>query len=149
MFPGVDLLTVGQKQEQVLPRGPSWAVHKFGGTCVGNVERIQNVAKIIIDDPSERKVAVVSAMSKVTDMMYDLIRKAQARDDSYNSDLDVVHATHKETAVALLEDGHDLTKFLGILESDINNLRAMLRAIYIGMSHAAYFQLKFYRLFAF
>lgn len=129
---GVDLLTVGQKQEQVLPRGPSWAVHKFGGTCVGNVERIQNVAKIIIDDPSERKVAVVSAMSKVTDMMYDLIRKAQARDDSYNSDLDVVHATHKETAVALLEDGHDLTKFLGILESDINNLRAMLRAIYIA-----------------
>jgi len=124
---------VEEQQEQVLPRGASWAVHKFGGTCVGTSERIQNVAKIIVEDPSVRKVAVVSAMSKVTDMMYDLLRKAQARDESYIAALDMVHTKHRETAVALLEDGDDLKEFLGALEADILNLRAMLRAICIGI----------------
>lgn len=123
---------VEEQQEKVLPRGASWSVHKFGGTCVGTSERIQNVAKIIVEEPSERKVAVVSAMSKVTDMMYDLLRKAQARDESYIAALDVVHAKHRETAVALLEDGDDLKEFLGALEADILNLRAMLRAICIA-----------------
>jgi len=91
------------------------------------------VAKIIVEEPSERKVAVVSAMSKVTDMMYDLLRKAQARDESYMAALDMVHTMHRETAVTLLEDGDDLKEFLGTLEADILNLRAMLRAICIGI----------------
>ncbi|KAG0616791.1 hypothetical protein M758_5G142100 [Ceratodon purpureus] len=127
---GVDL--VEERKEQVLPRGASWSVHKFGGTCVGTSERIQNVAKIIVEDSSVRKVAVVSAMSKVTDMMYDLLHKAQARDDSYIAALDAVFKKHKDTAVALLEDGEDLKTFLGILEADVQNLRAMLRAICIA-----------------
>lgn len=136
---GVDL--VDERKEQVLPRGASWAVHKFGGTCVGTSERIQNVAKIIVEDSSVRKVAVVSAMSKVTDMMYDLLHKAQARDESYNAALDMVSKKHKETAVALLEDGEDLEKFLAILEADIQNLRAMLRAICIGTLLLIYLKL--------
>jgi aspartokinase/homoserine dehydrogenase 1 len=146
MSPGIDL--VEERKEQVLPRGASWAVHKFGGTCVGSFERIQNVAKIIVEDSSIRKVAVVSAMSKVTDMMYELLRKAQARDESYNSALDAVFTKHKETAVALLEDGEDLKKFLGFLEADIQNLRAMLKAICIGMSHVIYTKFRhFYLLY--
>lgn len=139
---GVDLPSTEKSTEQVLPRGASWTVHKFGGTCVGNAERIQNVAKIIVEDSSVRKVAVVSAMSKVTDMMYDLLQKAQARDDSYSATLDTLYKNHKETAITLLEDGQDLNKFLGVLEADINNLRAMLRAIFIGIFNALYFQLK-------
>jgi len=107
-------------------------VHKFGGTCVGTPERISNVAKIIVEDPSVRKVAVVSAMSKVTDMMYDLLHKAQARDESHMAALDKVFEKHKETAIALLKDGEDLSKFLDVLENDVLNLRAMLRAIFIG-----------------
>lgn len=115
-----------------LPKGDSWSVHKFGGTCVGSSERIQNVADVISKDTSERKLIVVSAMSKVTDMMYDLIYKAQSRDDLYTSALDAVHEKHKLTAADLL-DGSDLAAFLSKLHDDINNLKAMLHAIYIGM----------------
>ncbi|KAK0576084.1 hypothetical protein LWI29_011606 [Acer saccharum] len=79
----------------------------------------------------ERKLAVVSAMSKVTDMMYDLIHKAQSRDDSYLSVLDAVFEKHKSTAHDLL-DGDELAAFLSRLHHDINNLKAMLRAIYIA-----------------
>ncbi|MBA0611987.1 hypothetical protein Godav_012635 [Gossypium davidsonii] len=114
-----------------LPKGDMWAVHKFGGTCVGTSQRIKNVADIIISDDSERKLVVVSAMSKVTDMMYDLINKAQSRDDSYISALDAVLEKHNSTALDLLE-GDDLASFLSQLHHDVSNLKAMLRAIYIA-----------------
>ncbi|KAK9066670.1 hypothetical protein SSX86_013993 [Deinandra increscens subsp. villosa] len=112
-------------------KGDTWAIHKFGGTCVGTAQRIQNVANIVMEDVSERKLVVVSAMSKVTDMMYDLIEKAQSRDDSYELALDAVFEKHKLTAVNLL-DGDELASFLSTLTLDVNNLKAMLRAIYIA-----------------
>lgn len=118
-------------EEAQFPKGDTWSVHKFGGTCVGNSQRIKNVAHIIIKDPSERKLIVVSAMSKVTDMMYDLIDKAQSRDDSYVFAVDSVLEKHRSTALDLLE-GNDLANFLSRLDADISNLKAMLRAIYIG-----------------
>ncbi|KAF3785541.1 Bifunctional aspartokinase/homoserine dehydrogenase 2 [Nymphaea thermarum] len=114
-----------------LLKGETWSVHKFGGTCVGTPKRIQNVAEIVVSDPSERKVVVVSAMSKVTDSMYDLIYKAQSRDESYVSALDSLYEKHKATASELL-DGDVLASFLSRLHQDITNLKAMLRAIYIA-----------------
>ncbi|XP_019167737.1 PREDICTED: bifunctional aspartokinase/homoserine dehydrogenase 1, chloroplastic-like [Ipomoea nil] len=124
-------VAIASAEKTQLPKGDSWSVHKFGGTCVGSSERIQNVADVISNDTSERKLIVVSAMSKVTDMMYDLIYKAQSRDDLYTSALDAVHEKHKLTAVDLL-DGSDLAAFLSKLHDDINNLKAMLHAIYIA-----------------
>ncbi|GFQ00648.1 bifunctional aspartokinase/homoserine dehydrogenase 1 chloroplastic, partial [Phtheirospermum japonicum] len=126
-----DLLLDEAIEEVQLPKGDTWSIHKFGGTCVGTSERIRNVANIVVKDESERKLVVVSAMSKVTDMMYDLIRKAQARDDSYVTALDTVLEKHKATALDLLE-GEELSSFLGRLHQDISNLKAMLRAIYIA-----------------
>ncbi|KAF3586697.1 hypothetical protein F2Q69_00028645 [Brassica cretica] len=114
-----------------LPKGDSWAVHKFGGTCVGNSERIKDVADVVVNDVSSRKLVVVSAMAKVTDMMYDLIHRAQSRDDSYLSALDAVLEKHRATALELL-DGDELASFSARLHNDINNLKAMLRAIYIA-----------------
>ncbi|XP_073122787.1 bifunctional aspartokinase/homoserine dehydrogenase, chloroplastic-like [Henckelia pumila] len=128
-----DMLLDEAVEKAQLPKGDTWCIHKFGGTCVGNSERIQNVANIIVKDESERKLVVVSAMSKVTDMMYDLIYKAQARDDSYVIALEAVLEKHKLTAVDLLE-GDELANFLARLHEDITNLKAMLRAIHIGMS---------------
>ncbi|KAJ8427913.1 hypothetical protein Cgig2_023289 [Carnegiea gigantea] len=114
-----------------VPKGDMWSVHKFGGTCVGSSDRIKNVAEIIVNDNSERKLVVVSAMSKVTDMMYDLIQRAESRDDSFLSALDAVLEKHTATAKDLLE-GDELLSFLSRLHDDINNLKAMLRAIYIA-----------------
>ncbi|KAI5385105.1 Bifunctional aspartokinase/homoserine dehydrogenase 1 [Lathyrus oleraceus] len=118
-------------EENRLSKGESWSVHKFGGTCMGSSQRIKNVADIVLNDDSERKLVVVSAMSKVTDMMYELITKAQSRDDSYISSLEAVLEKHSSTAHDML-DGDNLAIFLSKLHEDINNLKAMLRAIYIA-----------------
>ncbi|GAY58015.1 hypothetical protein CUMW_183840 [Citrus unshiu] len=118
-------------EEAQIPKGEMWSVHKFGGTCVGTSQRIKNVGEIIVNDDTERKLVVVSAMSKVTDMMYDLIYKAQSRNDSFLSALDAVFEKHQLTAHDLL-DGDELAGFLSRLHHDINNLKAMLRAIYIA-----------------
>ncbi|XP_042498537.1 bifunctional aspartokinase/homoserine dehydrogenase 1, chloroplastic-like [Macadamia integrifolia] len=126
---GVVIDTSAEKTQ--LPKGDTWSVHKFGGTCMGTIKTIQNVAEIVIKDDSERKLVVVSAMSKVTDMIYDLIYKAQSRDESYISALDAVLEKHRLTALELL-DGDDVATFLSRLHHDINNLKAMLRAIYIA-----------------
>ncbi|XP_037491347.1 bifunctional aspartokinase/homoserine dehydrogenase, chloroplastic isoform X1 [Jatropha curcas] len=119
------------KEKAYLSKGGMWSVHKFGGTCVGSSERIKNVAEIIVNDGSEGKLVVVSALSKVTDMLYDLIYKAQSRDDSYIAAADAVFEKHKLTALDLL-DGSDLASFLSQLQHDVNNLKAMLRAIFIA-----------------
>lgn len=128
-----DLVTKeGAVDKPVLPKGDTWSAHKFGGTCVGTWERIWDVSGIIADDLSLRKVVVVSAMSKVTDLMYGLLDKAQRKDDSYIAELDLVYEKHKETAAALLDEGLELETFLGNLQADVQNLGAILRAIYIA-----------------
>ncbi|PAN11738.1 hypothetical protein PAHAL_2G210000 [Panicum hallii] len=125
---------ISVEQDEVntyLPKGDMWSVHKFGGTCMGTPQRIQSVADIVLGDSSERKLVIVSAMSKVTDMMYNLVHKAQSRDDSYMIALEEIFEKHMAAAKDLL-DGEDLARFLSQLHSDVSNLRAMLSAIYIA-----------------
>uniref|UniRef100_A0A0A9ER93 AKH2 n=1 Tax=Arundo donax TaxID=35708 RepID=A0A0A9ER93_ARUDO len=90
-----------------LPKGDMWSVHKFGGTCMGTPQRIQSVADIVLADSSERKLIIVSAISKVTDIMYNLVHKAQSRDDSYTIALQEVFEKHVAAAKDLL-NGEDL-----------------------------------------
>lgn len=58
-------------------------VMKFGGTSMGSPERIRVAAGIIAGQQSRRAVVtVVSAMSKVTDLLLDSLRKAEAGDSA-------------------------------------------------------------------
>lgn len=119
-------------KEVSFPKGDTWSVHKFGGTCVGTWERMWNVSSIVVNDPSLRKIVIVSAMSKITDLMYAVLDKAQSKDSSYEADLGKIYEKHKEVAISLLGEGSDLDTFLANLQADVQNLEAMLRAIYIA-----------------
>ena len=56
-------------------------VMKFGGTSMGSAERIRVAAKICANQRARRPVvAVVSAMSKVTDLLLNTLRHAEAGD---------------------------------------------------------------------
>lgn len=56
-------------------------VMKFGGTSMGNAERMRVAARIISEQQKVRPVvAVVSAMSKVTDLLLEVLRRAELGD---------------------------------------------------------------------
>jgi aspartate kinase len=77
---------------------------KFGGTSVGSADRIKASCALIVAEASKRPlVAVVSAMSKVTDLLLDTTRHAEAGDDSgMERNLALLEAKHREAALALV-----------------------------------------------
>lgn len=131
---------------QGCPRGAQWQVHKFGGTCMSTADRIRAAAKLVMDDPAQSKVVVVSAMGshptspvKVTDLILNMISKAAKQDAAFLVDLAALQEKHVETAKLLLGEGPELTKFVAKLLDDIGNLKAMLQAICIaGMATDAF-----------
>ena len=79
----------------------SLIVQKYGGTSVGNPERILNVARRVIatQDAGNRVVVVVSAMSGVTDNLIGLAR--QISPSPSEREMDVLLATGEQTTIAL------------------------------------------------
>jgi aspartate kinase len=77
-------------------------VQKYGGTSVGNPERIKNVARRVLEtqQAGHKVVVVVSAMSGVTDSLIKLSREVCVRPSE--REMDVLLATGEQTTIALL-----------------------------------------------
>jgi aspartate kinase len=78
-------------------------VHKYGGTSVGTAEKIQNVAKKLVDEKNATGhdlVVVVSAMSGETNRMTDLAKQMQSTPS--NKQMDVLLSTGEQVTIALL-----------------------------------------------
>jgi aspartate kinase len=77
-------------------------VQKYGGTSVGNAERIKNVARRVLatQQAGNQVVAVVSAMSGVTDSLIKLAREIHPEPNE--REMDVLLATGEQTTIALL-----------------------------------------------
>ena len=80
---------------------------KFGGTSVGSAERIRAAAAISAEQRRQRPVAiVVSAMSKMTDLLLETLRRAEACDKAgVESDIEKLRKRHVETCHELLPAG--------------------------------------------
>jgi aspartate kinase len=76
-------------------------VQKYGGTSVGNPERILNVARRVIatQQAGNQVVVVVSAMSGVTDSLIKLAREVSP--NPAEREMDVLLATGEQTTIAL------------------------------------------------
>ncbi|HYP05977.1 MAG TPA: aspartate kinase [Bryobacteraceae bacterium] len=79
-------------------------VMKFGGTSMGSAERIKQAASICADAGSKRPlVVVVSAMSKITDLLLDTLRAAEmGRSVDVETNLKQLEQRHVETCRSLL-----------------------------------------------
>jgi aspartate kinase len=101
-FFGVDF---PQLRRHIAPPFPSVSmsliVQKYGGTSVGNPERILNVARRVIatQEAGHQVVVVVSAMSGVTDGLIKLAR--QVSDSPSEREMDVLLSTGEQTTIAL------------------------------------------------
>ncbi len=77
-------------------------VQKYGGTSVGNPERIKNVARRVLETQraGNSVVVIVSAMSGVTDGLIKLAREVS--EEPVEREMDVLLATGEQTTIALL-----------------------------------------------
>ncbi|MPW26912.1 aspartate kinase [Alkalibaculum sp. M08DMB] len=93
-------------------------VQKYGGTSVGNIERIKNVAKRVVNtkELGKKVVVVVSAMGDTTDdlvkMAYTISSKPTERE------MDMLLSTGEQVSIAMLaiaiqELGHDVISLTG------------------------------------
>jgi bifunctional aspartokinase / homoserine dehydrogenase 1 len=96
-------------------------VMKFGGTSMGSAERMKIAADIVREAKAgSRPVAiVVSAMSKVTDLLISTMRAAEEGDrDGVRENIRIIEKRHLETCRELLPDGRQ--------ESVVASLRALI-----------------------
>jgi len=85
-------------------------VMKFGGTSVGSAERMKVAAGLIARESHRRPVAVVvSAMSKITDLLLETMRYAEAGNHKgIESNLAALRSRHEEACRDLLPEASQL-----------------------------------------
>src|SRR5947209_2037143 len=81
-------------------------VMKFGGTSVGSAERMRVAASLAALERKKRPVlVVVSAMSKITDLLLDTMRHAEAGDHKgISSNLAILRTRHEDACRGLLPE---------------------------------------------
>jgi len=112
-------------------------VYKFGGTSVGNVERIKAVAEKVkkAHDLGDQIVVVVSAMSGETNRLVDLAKNMQKHPNG--REMDVLLSTGEQVTVSLLsmalhELGCDACSYTGSqvkILTDSSHTKARIRKI--------------------
>ncbi|MGE1162313.1 aspartate kinase [Peribacillus simplex] len=93
-------------------------VQKFGGTSVGSVEKIKNVANRVIEEVKNGNevVVVVSAMGKTTDQLVSMARDIS--ETPSKREMDMLLTTGEQVTIslltmALIEEGHEAISYTG------------------------------------
>lgn len=107
-------------------------VLKFGGTSVGNYERINLVIDIITGylKRKERIAVVCSAMSGTTDELINTAKKASKGDISYTENFNRIREKH----IAALKDlivKSKIAEPLQFVEHTLNELNSVLKSVFI------------------
>lgn len=114
-----------------------WIVHKFGGTSVANAERYQHVTKLLLErsDAEPRQAVIVSAMSKVTDALVELVELAKAQDPTWQDKRDALKAKQRQAIETLLEA--EAAALLDTIERDFEDITDLLKACWLLKSASA------------
>ena len=93
-------------------------VQKFGGTSVGSVTKIKNVARRVMEEVERGNdvVVVVSAMGKTTDELVTMAK--EITDNPSKREMDMLLSTGEQVTIslltmALLEQGQQTISFTG------------------------------------
>ncbi len=106
-------------------------VLKFGGTSVANAENIKLVLDIIINKAKEEKlVVVVSALSKVTDLLQLASVKAASNDESFKDIVAEIEKKHLDTLKELIPVSEQ-SGLLSHLKRIVNHLETLLDGCFL------------------
>ena len=98
-------------------------VLKFGGTSVGSVNGILSVKKIV-EAQEEPVIVVVSALSGITDQLYNITRLACDGDKSYLAEYEIMLARHLEVIDGVISDSkkEDILHQVQFQFNDLSNI---------------------------
>ncbi|WP_169788200.1 aspartate kinase [Rufibacter tibetensis] len=105
-------------------------VLKFGGTSVANAGAIRQLISILQEKQNPRMLVVVSAMSKVTDMLISLYQKAASHDVSYLELLSQLEAKHMEAIEDLVPMSQQID-IKGRIKMIFRELEDVCRGVYL------------------
>jgi aspartokinase/homoserine dehydrogenase 1 len=106
-------------------------VLKFGGTSVANAENIKSVLTIVTEKAkNEKLVVVVSALSKVTDLLQLASQKAASNDESYKEIVTEIEKKHLETLKELIPVSEQ-SSLLSHLKRIVNHLETLLDGCFL------------------
>ena len=106
-------------------------VLKFGGTSVANAENIKLVLDIVLNKAQEEKlVVVVSALSKVTDLLQLAAAKAAANDESFREIVAEIEKKHLDTLKELIPVSEQ-SSLLCHIKRIINHLETLLDGCFL------------------
>ncbi|PRZ27769.1 bifunctional aspartate kinase/homoserine dehydrogenase I [Flavobacterium granuli] len=104
---------------------------KFGGTSVANAQNIKLVLNIVLHQAKQDKlVVVVSALSKVTDLLQLAATKAAAKDESYKEIVAEIEKKHLDTLKELIPVSQQ-SSLLSHIKRIINHLETLLDGCFL------------------
>ena len=104
-------------------------VLKFGGTSVGSVNGILSVKKIV-EGQNEPVIVVVSALSGVTDQLYNIARLACEGDNSYLAVYDQIFSRHLEMIDQVICSAKK-EEVLNLVTLQFNDLSNIFRGVFL------------------
>lgn len=110
-------------------------VMKFGGTSMGSAERMRVAADIVADQRRERPVVVVvSAMSKITDLLLETLRHAEVGDrPAVDANLRKLLNRHFQACDELLREPPSAVRFRDSAVTAVQGLAAEFHRIANGI----------------
>lgn len=105
-------------------------VLKFGGSSVGDADRIDNVCRIIRDAYKKDKkiTVVVSAMQTITDKLIFTANVAKKDEESFTPHFESIRDLHIGTAKKLISE-KKIDKVLAKINNDLNELYDLLNGV--------------------
>ena len=105
-------------------------VMKFGGTSVANYEAITRTISIVRGKLGQKPVVVVSALSKVTDLLYRISDCAAAGDAAgADANIDALKSRHLDLANELLAGAGTCAEACAKIEEICESLRRFVGAV--------------------
>ncbi len=106
-------------------------VIKFGGTSVGDAQRVANAIDIVAERREQSPIVVVSALAGVTNELVAATEAARASDiDRVNQIIAAVRQRHEDVAMRLVQQKFDFFEsFIKQLDKQIDQIHTILRGI--------------------
>ncbi len=106
-------------------------VIKFGGTSVGDADRVANAIDIVAEQQHQQPIVVVSALAGVTNDLVAASEAARESDiDRVNSIIAKVRQRHEDVAMRLVQQKYDFFEsFIRQLDKQIEQIHTILKGI--------------------